>query len=220
MIELRKLSFKYQKKQNLILDDISYTFMRGKLYTLKGNNGAGKTTLGKIFLGLLKPSLGAVFIDDMDTKKIPPSQRAQKIGYMFQNPALQLFAPTVYEELTFPYELSKRLDDTILNKIDEALLRFNLFEAKDHFPLNMSLGEMQRLALATIMLREVQFLILDEPSSALDEKGRVFLGEFLNEFVASGGGVLLISHDDAMLKKVDCTVKLLLKGGKLTYEKS
>lgn len=217
-IELKNVSFKYKKKLPLVLDDLSYAFESGNLYVLRGENGSGKTTLGKLIMGLLEPDEGLMLFDGKEGKKIKAAERATRIGYMFQNPAFQIFAPTVYDELTFPYEITKTLTPKTLVNVDQILKRFNLYEAKSRSPLTMSYGEMQRLALAGIMLRNIDFLLLDEPSSALDNNGRDFLIKFLIEFVSNGGGVILISHDTETLEKLEGGIVVTLKKGKLTVD--
>ena len=156
-IKLENLSFKYNKKSPLVLSDVTYTFETGNSYALKGQNGAGKTTLGKLILGLLHQNSGDIYFDDINAKKISAGIRADTIGYLFQNPDLQLFAPTVIEELTFPFELKKELTAEKQAEIQKLLKDFNLSGFEDRFPLSMSLGEKQRLALATIMSRNVDF---------------------------------------------------------------
>lgn len=214
-IEIKNLSFRYSKKSPNVLENLSYIFEGGNIYFLEGKNGVGKTTLGKIIMGLLKPTSGYISFDGEDSSKIKPADRAKKIGYMFQNPALQLFAPTVFDELAFPFEIMGTMDEHIMDNIQEALKKFNLYEAKDRSPLTMSYGEMQRLALAGISLRNVDFLILDEPSSALDEEGRNFLISYLEDFSRNGGGVILFSHDEDTLSKINGVIEIVLDNGSI-----
>lgn len=215
-IELKNLSFSYKKKTALILDDISLTLSSGKLYVLLGKNGSGKTTLGKIILGLLQPNKGEVLIDGADAEKISAGSRACRIGYLFQNPDLQLFAPTVWEELTFPFELTKSLTEKKKTELYALLDEFHLTDAEDRFPLTMSGGEKQRLALATVMSRNVEFLILDEPTSSIDKEGRDFIINFTNGFVQRGGGALIITHDEDYLSALKSPEILRLRGGNIS----
>lgn len=218
-IKLENLSFKYNKKSPLVLSDVTYTFETGNSYALKGQNGAGKTTLGKLILGLLQQNSGDIYFDDINAKKISAGIRADTIGYLFQNPDLQLFAPTVIEELTFPFELKKELTAEKQAEIQKLLKDFNLSGFEDRFPLSMSLGEKQRLALATIMSRNVDFLILDEPTSSIDNEGIIFITNFINEFINNGGGAIIISHDEKFLSNLNNVTNIHLHGGAL-YEKN
>lgn len=217
-IELKDLSFSYKRKSPLILDNVSLTLSSGKLYVLLGKNGSGKTTLGKIILGLLQPVKGKVLIDGADAEKISAGGRACKIGYLFQNPDLQLFAPTVREELTFPFELTKSLTEKKKAELSSLLDEFHLAGAEDRFPLTMSGGEKQRLALATVMSRNVGFLILDEPTSSIDKEGRDFIISFTNSFVQKGGGALIITHDEDYLNALNSPEILRMDGGDISED--
>lgn len=214
-IEIKDLSFRYKKKSPLIIDNASAAFNSGGIYALIGDNGSGKTTLGKLILGLLKPDKGQIFFDGRDIYGLSAGKRAARIGYLFQNPDLQLFAPTVKEELSFPFELKKQLTDEVNLKLEQLIASFHLQGMEDRFPLTMSGGEKQRLALAAVMSRDVEFLILDEPTSAIDSGGRQFITDFINGFAAKGGGVLVITHDEDFLCSLDNPAVTTLKGGKL-----
>lgn len=194
-IELRNICFSYNKKTPLI-DSFDYVFKGGKCYLLRGKNGSGKTTLSKLILGLLTPKSGDIVINSEITRKKSVAEISKDIGYLFQNAELQLFAPTVWEELSFPYELNNALDEKAKEKIDKTLEQFGLSHLKTAFPLLLSGGEKQRLALATIFIRDIKFLILDEPSSSIDKEGKLFLAELIRHFIQQGGGVLVISHDE------------------------
>ena len=215
-ITLSDLAFKYKKSLPPVLDGVTYSFQSGKLYTLLGANGSGKTTLGKLILGLLKPTRGEITIDGQSGKKLSAGKRANRIGYLFQNPDMQLFATSVLEELTFPFEITKCLTEQKKKKLSDLLVKFKLGGMEDRFPLTMSGGEKQRLALATVMSRDVKFLILDEPTSAIDQDGRAFITDFINGFVGAGGGAIVITHDEDLLTELKNPVTLKLFGGKLT----
>lgn len=211
-IEIKNLSFSYRKGKEIITK-LSYTFTSGKAYLLQGANGSGKTTLSKLIASLLPLKKATIFIDDEDISNIKPEIIASKMGYLFQNPDMQLFGNTVWEELTFPYEITETLDEHIKEKIDIVLDKFGLKTLMDRLPLMLSGGEKQRLALATIFVRDVEFLLLDEPSSSIDESGKLFLAETVNNFVAKGGGVILITHDEELKALISGVTVLTMKGG-------
>lgn len=216
MIELNSLSFSYKNKKE-ILKNITYTFNRGSLYILSGRNGSGKTTLGKMMCGLLKPACGSVKINGADIKKQHIGEISHSVGYLFQNPDMQLFASTVTEELLFPYTLTGAMCDEIKKKAEKLITRFGLEDKKDSFPLLMSCGEKQRLALAAIMMRDTVFIIFDEPTSSVDSEGRHMIIDFIRVFVNNGGGALVISHDDALNSVLKPDILLRMDGGNL-YE--
>lgn len=214
-IKIDSINFGY-KKDETVLNNISYSFNSGNIYILKGANGSGKTTLSMLLLGLIKPRSGEIRIDNFSIKKMRPAMIASKIGYLFQNTDMQLFANSVYEELAFPYIINNSLEQNT-NHIKKVLEDFNLTALKDSFPLLLSGGEKQRLALATIFIRNVDFLILDEPSASIDGEGKQYLARKIKDFAASGGGVILITHDKTLMAMMDNPINLTLEGGKI-YE--
>lgn len=216
MIELCNVFFLYMKNKE-ILSGINYTFNEGVLYLVKGPNGSGKTTLGKLICGLLRPTKGVIKVNNEDIRKKDVGIISGYIGYLFQNPDMQLFAPTVLEELMFPYELKGIKDEGLNEKADGLLGRFNLADKKDSFPLLMSGGEKQRLAFATIMMRDVRFIILDEPTSSVDETGRSEVIRFVTEFVENGGGAIIITHDEHLESALPERTLLKVERGSL-YE--
>ncbi|MFA6866365.1 MAG: ABC transporter ATP-binding protein [Clostridia bacterium] len=215
-IDIKNLSYGYSKKKELVLKDITRTFVSGNIYILGGKNGSGKTTLSKLIMGLIKPKKNQIFIDDVDITKLDSGQISKKIGYLFQIVDLQLFAPTVIEELVFPYQLTNTFDDKAKVRIKKTLEKLELVGMEKRFPLTMSGGEKQRLALATILLRDIKFMILDEPTASIDNEGKEFVANLIREFTDNGGGVIVISHDKEFIEKLgENTTKLLLEGALL-----
>lgn len=213
-IEIDSVSFGYNKFKK-VLDDVSVSLESGKIYVLTGQNGSGKTTLSKLICGLFAPQSGYISIDGLPVIKKYAGAISKKIGYLFQNPDMQFFAPTVEDELTFPFELSGELTDSVREKIKETLKALKLEEFKDRFPLTLSAGEKQRLALATVAVREAGFLILDEPTASADAEGKKFIAGYVNGFVAKGFGALVISHDEEAVELLENPVILRLEGGKI-----
>ncbi|MDD3946654.1 MAG: ABC transporter ATP-binding protein [Clostridia bacterium] len=211
-IELNNLTFSYKKRSAPVLEGVGAVFEQGKRYALTGRNGSGKTTLANLILGLLKPQNGNILINGEDAAKMSAALRAKKIGYLFQNPDLQLFAPTVMEELAFPFELTGTLTEEKQDELQRMLTIFHLNGMEERFPLTMSGGEKQRLALATVMSRHAEFLILDEPTSAIDRECRSFLTNFINGFA---GGALVITHDEELIASLDSPHLLKLEGGRV-----
>jgi energy-coupling factor transport system ATP-binding protein len=195
-IILNEVSFSYKKNQKNVINYFSYTFKSGKMYIIKGANGSGKTTLSKLICGIEKGYSGEIYFDDKNIKKYSIGKISKNIGYLFQNPTMQLFAETVEEELSFPYKITNKFNQEIEIKIAEILTKFNLNNCKEVHPLLLSDGEKQRLALASIFLRDTDFIILDEPSSSIDSKGKEFLADTINDYVKSGGSAIIITHDE------------------------
>lgn len=151
--------------------------------------------------GIFKPQNGRVFIDNTDSQKISLGAIGKKVGYLFQNPEKQIFAPKVYEELAFPLELKGKDKEVIEKVVKEALSTFQLNHLSQAFPFTLSQGEKQRLALASIFIHEPQFLILDEPTTGLDMKRKQDLSRILQNLKAEGVGIVAISHDEDFIEK-------------------
>jgi energy-coupling factor transport system ATP-binding protein len=216
LIELENLTFSYQKRLPPVLCGLNAVFESRGIALLTGANGSGKTTLANLILGILKPCAGSIKLDGKNAVKMSPGARANRIGYLFQNPDLQLFAPTVEEELSFPFELSKTLTEEKKALLKELIKKFGLSGMETRFPLGLSGGEKQRLALAALLSKGVEYLILDEPTSALDAGSKEDLIHFINDF-SKNNGVLVMSHDEDLADALEDKRVLRLEGGRL-YE--
>ena len=210
-IEIQNLSFSYNKKNNNIINDFSYTFESKNCYLVKGSNGSGKTTFSKILCGILKNFQGEIFFDDENIKKCSLGKLSKTIGYLFQNSSMQLFASSLEEELYFPYKLQNKFSPELQNKLDNLLKKFNLFEYKNTHPLLLSQGEKQKLAIATIFIRDIKFILLDEPTSSMDSISKIDLSKIINDFVSNGGGAIIVSHDVEFEKMLNISDTITLK---------
>ena len=167
MIELEQVSFAYTD-QGPSVQDVSFRLEKGEFAAILGANGAGKTTTVRLMDGLLKPTSGRVLIDGVDTTKSQVSERAGKVGFLFQNPDRQICKNTVREEILFGLRTvrGKEGEDALQARADEALKEFSF--TGDEEPFSLSRGQRQRVALASILAVEPEVLILDEPTTGLD----------------------------------------------------
>ena len=167
MIELEHVSFAYPD-QGPSIRDVSFRLEKGEFAAILGANGAGKTTTVRLMDGLLKPSSGRVLIGGTDTAKSQVSERAGKVGFLFQNPDRQICRNTVREEILFGLKTVRGNEDPdALNARAEEVLREFAFTGEEE-PFSLSRGQRQRVALASILAVEPEILILDEPTTGLD----------------------------------------------------
>jgi energy-coupling factor transporter ATPase len=176
MIELKKVSCEYKlddKRSILALDDINLTFEKGKSIAIIGSNGSGKTTLARLLNALLLPTAGQVMVDDLDTQNKDSQKMIRlKVGMVFQNPDNQLISTSVEREIAFGLENLALPYEEMGKRVRWALYFFHLLEYRNHPPHKLSGGEKQRVALASVLSMQPEYLVLDEPTSLLDPKGK------------------------------------------------
>ncbi len=213
-IEALDASYSYGKKGFSLVPG-TLRLERGKIVFLKGKNGSGKSTWMKLLAGIFKPSQGSIRIDGCDTKRMSLGQIGEKLGYLWQNPQVQLFMETVFQEMTFVDEL-KGLSKAESEKKAEVWLEcFGLSHLKKASVYRLSGGEKQRLALAVILSQGAEYLMLDEPSKNLDEKARKNLVELLKSLRNEKQiGMLIVSHDEAFEQEL-ADETILVEEGKL-----
>ena len=209
-LEAKKLVISY--KNNLILDNIDFKIEKGEKVSLLGHNGAGKTTFAKALMGLV-PFEGKIFFNN---KKISSKKDWRNyyrhVNYVFQNVNEQLFLPTVIDELVFgPVNFGYSLKEA------KSLARYYLkyFEIEyleNAYIHELSGGEKRLVALCSVLTFEPDIIILDEPTNDLDVKRVGKLLKFLKE---TNKGILLITHQNFIVKSLFSWEKYYLKNGKL-----
>jgi len=167
---VENLNFEYNS--NFSLNDLSLTIKENSIYALTGNNGSGKTTFLRLLVGLLKPKSGTIkiFNEILTRDKKQLWRLRQKIGFLFQNPDDQLFAPTIGEDVGFGVR-NLGLEEAEVNKrVEWALKAVNLSQYTKNSPYDLSWGQKKRAALAGLIVMKPKLLILDEPFANLDFK--------------------------------------------------
>lgn len=191
------------------LDDISMEIKDGEFLGLIGHTGSGKSTLVQHLNGLLKPTSGKIYVDEMDItiKGVSLKSVRQKVGLVFQYPEHQLFEETVYKDVAFgPKNLSLD-EDEIDRRVRQALkmVGLNYEESKVKSPFELSGGQRRRAAIAGVLAMEPKILILDEPTAGLDPSGRdAILNEIKLLHDKYGKTIILVSHSmEDIAKLVD-----------------
>lgn len=154
----------------------------GETLAVLGSNGSGKSTLAKLLAGLLSPSSGRLMVLDQDLGE--PSRRkdfAGQVGIVFQSPEEQMVAATVEREVAFGLENLGVPSQEIRLRVDDILDRFDLTPFALRSPHQLSGGEKQRLALASVLVMRPMLLILDEVTSLLDPAGRLEIRKMIKE---------------------------------------
>ncbi len=177
------------------LQGLSLHIEGGEFVALVGPNGAGKSTLARHLNGLLRPARGRVLVGHLDTREEPVPRLARLVGYVFQNPDHQLFAPTVEEEIAFaPRNLGLPLSE-VKARVQEALELFNLQDVAHIPPAVLGFGLRRKVALAAVFAARPSVLILDEPTTGLDALSAREVMSLVAAFHRAGHTILLITHD-------------------------
>ncbi len=208
IIKLEKLWFTYPNGTE-VLKDINIALQPGQINIIMGANGSGKTTLLKQINGLLKPSRGKVIIDGQNIKNKTIEELASTIGYLSQNPNDYLFLPSVEEEIAFTM---KNLNIKEEKKLEEILEKLNIQELRKKNPRDLSTGERQRIAIATILVSNLKILMLDEPTRGLDYELKESLGTLLTKIKQEGTTILIVTHDVEFAAENADNIILLDKG--------
>lgn len=180
------------------LTDVSITIERGEWISIVGHTGSGKSTLAQHLNVLLLPQEGSVSIDGVLVEPKSKNLRTlrRKVGLVFQYPEQQFFAETVREEIAFAPSnwgvSGEDLEEIVADAANAVGLSADHFEAS---PFALSGGQRRRVALASVIAMQPDYLILDEPTAGLDAVGIKELMTLLNEICAMGLGVVQVTHD-------------------------
>ncbi|MGO5440599.1 energy-coupling factor ABC transporter ATP-binding protein [Megamonas funiformis] len=203
IINLSHISYNYEEVS--ALNDISLEIYAGELIFFTGPNGCGKSTLFKLLNGLIFPTKGEYYFDNKKIDKntlqdnISAKSFHKRIGYIFQNPDVQLFNATVYDEIAFgPRQMN--LDEEIIHqRVNELLIYLNIQHLQDRPPYHLSGGEQKKVALAAILALNPDVLMIDEPLNGLDNKTRQWFKEFLMDFIKANKTILISTHEQELL---------------------
>jgi len=204
MIDIQVISYYYDSQndeQILALKEICLQIREGEYIAIMGHNSSGKTTLARCLNALLIPQSGKVYVDRFATdeeKNILPIRK--KVGMVFQNPDNQIVSTTVEREIAFGLENLGVPTETIHQVVTAILERFDLARYRKYPPHLLSGGEKQRVALSSVLAMNPKYLVLDEPTSMLDPKGRRELLDLLAE----------IKSDNAEKKTTDQITIILI----------
>lgn len=201
MIKFDSVSHRYGER--VVLQDINLELSEHRI-GLIGGNGSGKSTLARLCNGLILPTQGQVSVCGLDTKKDLATVRSM-VGFVFQDPDLQIIMPTVAEDLAFslrPARLSKAETQA---RVNTWLERYDLASHRDHPAHLLSGGQKQLLAIAAILITEPKILIFDEPTTLLDLKNQ----RLINQIIAGlDQQVIVATHDLDSLTNFDRVIVL------------
>ena len=225
VIKTENLSYVYGEGtpfRKVAVDNVNLEIEEGEFVGVIGHTGSGKSTLIQHFNGLLQPSSGKIYIDGeelwQDKSRLRPIRF--KVGLVFQYPEYQLFEETVYKDIAFGPKNMGLDDGEIDKRIRETIRLVGLSEnVLDKSPFELSGGQKRRVAIAGVMAMEPKVLILDEPASGLDPKGREQILGLIREYhKEKKNTVLLVSHSMEDVAKHASKILVMNKAKVFCYD--
>ena len=192
-IEIKNAFFRYDKNLPDVINGLNLTVNRGEFFAVVGGNGAGKTTALTLAAGLNKPQRGKVLINGTDISKHGGLYNGL-LGVLPQNPQTLFAKKTVYLDL-FDVTDKKMSDDDRKKRVHEAAHMCEIENLLQSHPYDLSGGEQQRAALAMLLIKKPEILILDEPTKGIDAHFKKTLAGILNKLKKNGASILIVSHD-------------------------
>jgi energy-coupling factor transport system ATP-binding protein len=200
MIEVQDLHHRYPNGFHA-LRGVNLEVEKGEFVAIIGQNGSGKTTFVKHLNGLLQATAGTIWISGRNIRKRKVSEMARTVGYCFQNPDHQIFCDTVYKEVAFgPKNIGLSPAETD-ERVDEALGAVGLLHVKDVMPKDLSKGQRQRVAVASVLSMRPEILIIDEPTTGQDYRDGVEMLKLVQRLNEAGHTILFITHDMPMVAR-------------------
>ncbi|VVB75882.1 putative ABC transporter ATP-binding protein [Candidatus Tiddalikarchaeum anstoanum] len=192
MIEINNLTFTYPTGTNA-LKELNLKINDGEKIGIIGQNGAGKTTLIKNLNGLLKPTKGSVIVNGVDTRNVQIADMSKTVGFVFQNPADQIFNPTIKGEIEFGLVQQGFKKNEIKHRTDSVLKNIKLYEKRNVHPSNLNYSERKLLTIASVLAMDPKIIIFDEPITGQDYKGKIAVEKIIHSL--KDKTVIIISHD-------------------------
>ncbi len=224
-IEVNNLKYRYPHTENLALDGISFQIEKGQFIGIAGQNKSGKSTLCQAFSGLIPTMFkgaygGKIVIDGMEAAKTPVAELCQKVGLVFQNPFNQLSGAkdTVFEEIAFGLQNLGVPRDEIVKRVEENLRLLDIEEYRDRNPFDLSGGQTQRVAIASILAMNPQVIVLDEPTSQLDPQGSEEVFRVVEKLSEMGITIIMVEHKVEKLAAYCHKILLLHEGKQIAYD--
>ena len=221
VFELKSVSYRYDSVT--ALDQVSLTVERGTRVALLGANGSGKSTLLRVLDALYYPDSGEVLFhgETIPKERFEDDRFAfdfrRRVGLVFQNPDVQLFNPTVFDEVAFaPLQLRWGKEE-VVRRVGDMLEQMEIAHLRDRPPHRLSGGEKKRVALASVLVLDPEVLLLDEPTAALDPRSQSQIIDLLIGWGDGSKTVIAATHDLGLVEDI-ADYCFVLQNGKIASE--
>ena len=194
LLKLDHVGHQYSKNQLYPLKDVSTTINQGDFISIVGQNGAGKTTLCRTICGFISNE-GKITLEDQNLSDLSIKERAEKIGYVMQDPNQMISQKMIFDEIALGLRLRNVDEETIKQKVNQTLKICGLYPFR-HWPISaLSFGQKKRVTIAAILVLEPEIIILDEPTAGQDWKTYTEIMSFLKHLNTIGKTIIIITHD-------------------------
>ena len=216
LLELKNVHFAYGEKK--VLQDIDFTISKGEKIAIVGKNGAGKSTLAKALCQFIVTD-GSYTWQGRDIKDDSIKERAERIGYVLQNPNQMISTTMIFDEVALGLKLRGIAEDEIKERVLAVLKTCGLYEFRQ-WPISaLSFGQKKRVTIASILVLNPEIILLDEPTAGQDQRNYTEIMNFLDELNQKGHTIIMITHDmQLMLDYSDRAVVML--DGKILADKT
>lgn len=201
MIELKNVSFKYELQEEKTIKNLDLYLKQGEFVGIIGKNGSGKTTLCNIIRGIIPDFVqgeitGSISIDNKNINDIERGEMAELVGFVFQNPFSQIsgIKKTVFEEIAYGLENLGVPRGEIRQRVTDVIKLLKIEDLQDKNPNELSGGQSQRVAIASIIVMNPKVLIFDEPTSQLDPLGTEEIFDILKLLKSQNKTIILVEH--------------------------
>lgn len=197
IIRTENLCYYYEDEHEHALDQLTLEIKRGKKIAVMGANGSGKSTFFLCCNGIHKPTSGAIYFNEKPiqyTKKELLNLR-HKVGIVFQDPDIQLFSSSVYQEISFgPLNMGMSEDETKV-QVEQVMEQLGITPFRNKPTHALSGGQKKQVSIADILVMKPELIILDEPTAALDPKHTSIVNDIINQLSKQGTTVMIATHD-------------------------
>ena len=216
-IKIKNVSKKYEKNKTIkVLNDISFNFMSGKIYSIVGPSGSGKSTLLNLLSLIDTPTSGTIEINNnkinFENKIENDDIRAKNIGIIYQDKNL-LSDFTAIENIYLPNLLLSNDQSSSINIAKKIIKNVGLSSRLNHFPSELSGGENQRIAIARALINNPEIVLADEPTGSLDFENAKQIFKLLLNLKNKNRIIIYATHNRYFANMADCKIKMI--GGKM-----
>ena len=214
VIKVVNCCYSYDSLNNS-LENVNLSIAENDFAAIIGQNGCGKSTLLKNICGLLRPSRGEIFINGKNSKELSVSAISREIGFVMQNPDVQLFTDTVYKEVSFALRNLDLNETEIRLRCEQALSAVGLEQQRDAFPLALNRGDRKKTVIAAVLAMGCKTIILDEPDANQDNYGSHLIMDIARNLNSQGYTIIFVTHN--MSLAAEYAGRLIVMNGKGIY---